>query len=74
MAVAPKATVESSSGIISSIDFCIVGAILVSSMMSFFIQKSTYVNARRIYALVEFDLPHVASFMTSVVNFYYTSF
>jgi hypothetical protein len=45
----------------------------MSFMMSTFIQKSTYINTRRTYAPVKFDLSHVAFFMTSVGNFDYTS-
>jgi hypothetical protein len=60
-------------GIVSSIDFCIVGANLVSFLMSSFIQKSPYFNTLRAYAFVEFDLSYVVSFVTSVANFDYTS-
>jgi hypothetical protein len=42
MVVAPEAIVECFSGIVSSIDTCIVGANLVSSLMSSFIQKLPY--------------------------------
>jgi hypothetical protein len=42
MVVAPEAIVEFFSGIVSSTDYSIVGANLVSSLMSSFIRKSLY--------------------------------
>jgi hypothetical protein len=55
------------------IDFCIVSAILVSSMMSFFISEINMSMLVEYIHLSNFDLSHVAFFMMSVVNFDYTS-
>jgi hypothetical protein len=61
------------SGIVSSIDFYIVGPNLVSSLMSSFIRKLPYSILVKYMHLSNLIFNFFVSFVTSVANFSYTS-
>jgi hypothetical protein len=61
------------SGIVSSIDTCIVGANLVSFFDVILYSELAIFDTRRVYASVELIFDFFVFFVTSVAKFSYTS-